>query len=52
MGGKRPNENDNSHPDEIEESSKRMGRFELHDSDDESSLYGYLLIWTTLYENT
>ena len=39
MGGKRPNENDNSHHDEIEEPPEKVGRFELDDSDDKSSVY-------------
>ena len=38
VGGKRPNENDNSHYDEIEEPPEKMGRSELDDSDDESSV--------------
>ena len=29
LGGKRPNENDNSHHDEIEEPTEKMGRSEL-----------------------
>ena len=36
MRGKRPNENDNSHHDEIEEPPEKMGRLELDDSHDES----------------
>ena len=35
---KRPIENDNFHHDEIEKSPEKMGRFELDDSDDESSV--------------
>ena len=38
MGGKRPNKNDNSHHDEIEEPPEKVLRFELDDSDDQSSL--------------
>ena len=38
MGGKIPNENGNSHHDDIEEPPEKMGRFELGDSDDESSV--------------
>ena len=38
MGGKRPNKNDNSHHDEIEEPPEKILRFELDDSDDQSSL--------------
>ena len=38
VGGKRPNENNNSHHDEIEEPTEKMGRFELDDSDDKSSV--------------
>ena len=35
--GKRPNENDYYHHDEIEEPPKKMGQFQLDDSDDELS---------------
>ena len=35
--GKRPNENDYYHHDEIEEPRKKMGQFQLDDSDDELS---------------
>ena len=35
--GKRPNENDYSHHDEIEEPPKKTGQFELDDYDDELS---------------
>ena len=38
MGGKRPNENDNFHHDEIVEPLGKMERIELDDSDDESSV--------------
>ena len=38
MEGKRPNENHNSHHDEIEELPEKMGRFQLDNSDDESSV--------------
>ena len=36
MGGKRPNENDNSRHEEIEQPPEKMGRFELDDSDESS----------------
>ena len=38
VGGKTLNKNENSHHDEIEEPPEKMGRFELDDSDDESSV--------------
>ena len=38
VGGKRLNENDKSHHDGTEEPPEKMGRFELDDSDDESSV--------------
>ena len=34
--GKRPNENDNSRHEEIEQPPEKMGRFELDDSDESS----------------
>lgn len=36
VGGKRPNENDNSRYEEIEQLPEKMGRFELDDSDESS----------------
>ena len=36
VGGKRPNENDNSRHEEIEQPPEKMGRFELDDSDESS----------------
>ena len=38
MEGKRQNQNHNSHHDEIEELPEKMRRFELDDSDYESSV--------------
>ena len=38
MERKRPNENHNSHHDEIEELPEKMGPFELDNSDDKSSV--------------